>query len=208
MYVEKKFQTLLLFAIATGTAFSATKRDVDCITPSATTTDTTLTARTKTSSTTTSSLSQTSSPASLLPTKAAAAAATDGPNWQAIAAKWRDQLGKTAWKVNDTLVANALKTAQDGNGKMKHELNPGSLAQVLAPGEEYSDYSFEAAFVGGWLCEIPTLPGLGDACEKWGPGWKHNGTGHADVLSGEAYNSIGCAWAGGIWACDLGNGVQ
>ncbi|KAK7754656.1 hypothetical protein SLS62_003440 [Diatrype stigma] len=217
MYVEKKLQALLLFAITAGTALAAPQPSVDCITPGETTTGTTLAKHTKTPSTTVG-LSQTSlsSPSSPLPTsssashpatRAAGAARDDEPDWQGIAAKWRAALGKAAWKVNGTLVANALKTARDGHGKMRHELNPGSLAQVLAPGDEHSDYSFEAAFVGGWLCEIPTLPGLGDACEKWGPGWKHGETGHAEILSSEGYNSIGCAWDGGIWACDLGNGV-
>lgn len=110
-------------------------------------------------------------------------------------------MGMSDLTYDATLEANSLKTVQDGNGQMVHELNPGSMAQVLAPG---SPSEFESCFVGGWLCEIPTLPGLDGICATESQGWSYNGeTGHADILTSSSYSKIGCANADGIWGCDL-----
>merc|ERR1712029_898799 len=96
---------------------------------------------------------------------------------------------------------NALKTVQNSDGSMVHELNPGTMAQVLAPG---TSSDFENVFVGGWLCEIPTLPGLDGVCSTMSAGWSYNGeTGHAKILTATSYSKIGCALYAGIWACDL-----
>lgn len=115
--------------------------------------------------------------------------------------EWRGKLGLSDLTESDTLQGNALKTAQDGNGQMVHELNPGSFAQVLAPG---SADEFEKVFVGGWLCERPDMPGLDGICATMSQGWAYDGqTGHADILTSTAYSKIGCALADGIWACDL-----
>ena len=116
--------------------------------------------------------------------------------------KWRSAMSKKALVQDKTLEANALKTANDGNGQMVHELNPGSMGQVLAPGDANN---FESVFVGGWLCESPNLAGLNGICATMEKGWDHsNGeTGHADILSSTSYSKIGCALAKGIWACDV-----
>jgi hypothetical protein len=45
------------------------------------------------------------------------------------------------------------KTADQSFGGLKHQLNPGSVAQVLAPGEVDE---CEKVYVGGWLCEVPS----------------------------------------------------
>lgn len=114
---------------------------------------------------------------------------------------WRAQLGLSDLTQSDILQSNALKTVQDGNGQMVHELHSGSFAQVLAPG---SADEFEKVFVGGWLCERPDLPGLDGVCTTMSQGWAYDGqTGHADILTSDSYSQIGCAQAVGIWGCDL-----
>lgn len=114
---------------------------------------------------------------------------------------WRSKMGLSQLSQDSTLEGNALKTAQDGNGQMVHELNPGSMAQVLAPG---SADEFEKVFVGGWLCELPNTPGLDGICSSMSAGWSYEGqTGHAEILTSGSYSKIGCANAGGIWSCDL-----
>ncbi|PVI01784.1 hypothetical protein DM02DRAFT_524302 [Periconia macrospinosa] len=102
------------------------------------------------------------------------------------------------------LEANAEKTCREGNGQMVHQLNKGSMGQVLAPGKATD---FEKVFVGGWLCEVPSTPGLGsEVCDKMSQGWNHAGqTGHNEILVGTKNKKIGCAIAGGIWGCDVGN---
>lgn len=122
--------------------------------------------------------------------------------YMAVVNKWRSAGGLKALTQSSKLEGNALKTAQDGNGKMVHELNSGSMAQVLAPG---SASDFEKVYVGGWLCEVPSLAGLNGICNTMDAGWDHsNGeTGHADILTSKSYSNIGCALANGIWACDL-----
>ena len=66
-------------------------------------------------------------------------------------------------------------------------------------------HAFERVFVGGWLCERPTLAGLNGACgSQLADGWDHAGqTGHADILTAPNYKKIGCAFSQGIWGCDL-----
>lgn len=121
--------------------------------------------------------------------------------YMGIVSEWRQKMGMSDLTQDDKLQGNALKTAQDGNGQMKHELNPGSMAQVLAPGDADG---FEKVFVGGWLCERPNISGLDGICSSMSQGWAYNGeTGHADILTSSAYSKIGCALADGIWACDL-----
>lgn len=118
-----------------------------------------------------------------------------------IVNQWRQKMGMSSLSEDNTLQGNAGKTASDGNGQMVHELNPGTMAQVLAPG---SPDEFEKVFVGGWLCERPNLPGLNGICNTMSSGWEYNGeTGHADILTSGSYSKIGCACEGGIWACDL-----
>jgi uncharacterized protein YkwD len=114
--------------------------------------------------------------------------------------EWRQKLKLDPLQHDDQLEANALKTAQDGNGQMVHELNPGSFAQVLAPGQPSE---FEHCFVGGWLCEKPNMDGMDGVCSTASSGWMYTSTGHADILTNPDYKKIGCANAGGIWGCDL-----
>jgi len=135
------------------------------------------------------------------PSASAPAASSNDGTYMSVVAEWRSKMGMSALTEDSTLAANALKTAVDGKGQMIHELNPGSMAQVLAPGDT-SD--FEKCFVGGWLCEVPTLPGLDGICDTMSQGWAYGGeTGHADILSSTSYSKIGCGNAEGIWACDL-----
>lgn len=106
-----------------------------------------------------------------------------------VVSKWRAAGGLSPLTRDSTLEANALKTSTDSVGGLKHELNPGTMAQVLAPG---SPSDFEEVYVGGWLCEIPTLPGLNGICSTASQGWSYDGqTGHADILTSKSYSKIG-----------------
>ena len=110
-----------------------------------------------------------------------------------------DVLGHSQLQYDANLEANALRTAVEGHGQMIHQLFPGTLAQVLGPG---GPFDYDNVLVGGWLCERPDMPGLNGICDNY-RGWLHTTTGHADILTSEAYTRVGCAWDGGIWACDL-----
>ncbi|KAL6702386.1 hypothetical protein ACN47E_002345 [Coniothyrium glycines] len=132
------------------------------------------------------------------PTPSAPAPASNG--YMAVVDEWRGKLGMKALICDSKLESNALDTVQSSNGQMVHKLNSGSFAQVLAPGDD----DFEHVFVGGWLCEIPTLPGLEGVCETASQGWTYQGqTGHAEILTSDSYSKIGCALYAGIWSCDL-----
>ncbi|RAQ98597.1 Transglycosylase-like domain protein [Stemphylium lycopersici] len=114
---------------------------------------------------------------------------------------WRGKMGMRILMHDPKLESNARDTVVASNGIMIHELHPGTLGQVLAPGDAGG---FEHVFVGGWLCEIPSLPGLGNVCLSESDGWAYNGqTGHAEILTSDDYSRIGCALAAGIWCCDL-----
>ena len=130
-----------------------------------------------------------------------ATAPSTSTGYMAIVDEYRTKLGLPALAQSSAREATALKTAQDGNGQMVHQLLPGTFGQVLAPG---GPGDFKHVFVGGWLCEIPTLPGLNGECATQSEGWMYSSTGHADILTSDSYKNIGCANAGGIWACDLG----
>lgn len=131
----------------------------------------------------------------------APAGGSSGGDYMGVVSEWRSKMGMSALAQDSTLQANALKTATDGHGSMVHQLNPGSMGQVLAPGDASG---FEKCFVGGWLCEIPSLPGLDGVCSTMSQGWAYGGqTGHAEILSSTKYSKIGCGFAEGIWACDL-----
>ncbi|KAK5446251.1 hypothetical protein LTS15_009947 [Exophiala xenobiotica] len=124
-------------------------------------------------------------------------------DYMSIVAKWRSAGGLPALTQDSTLEGNALKTSTNSVGGLIHELNPGTMAQVLAPG---STSDFEEVYVGGWLCEIPTLPGLDGICSTASQGWAYGGqTGHATILTSTSYTKIGCAIASNtnVWACDL-----
>ena len=120
-----------------------------------------------------------------------------------IVGEWRWRLGLSQLQYDSHLESNALDTVISSNGQMIHKLNPGTFAQVLAPGRCGNLDDFYSLFVGGWLCERPDLPGLNGICANY-PGWSHGGqTGHADILTSPSYSRIGCACAVDIWSCDL-----
>ena len=126
--------------------------------------------------------------------------ASTSTGYMGIVDEWRGKLGLSQLTQDGKLEANALKTAQDGNGQMVHQLNDGSKAQVLAPGQPDEFYK---VFVGGWLCERPDMNGMDGVCSSASSGWYYTSTGHADILTSPDYSKIGCAQAGGIWSCDL-----
>lgn len=118
-----------------------------------------------------------------------------------VVTEWRAKLGLSALEFSAELESNALDVVIEGNGKMVHKLNKGTFGQVLAPGDADK---FEYVFVGGWLCEMANLPGLGDACAQFSKGWDYQGqTGHAEILTSPNYSKIGCSNREGIWCCDL-----
>ena len=144
--------------------------------------------------------------------------------------KWRGKylVPNLAWSAQ--LAANAQKTGNDNGGSTQHhELNPGSMAQVICPGQQnpatnyLPDTPFELSYVA-WLCEEPQDPQLINdnginQCQlevanlhiQDSPGQ----TGHHDILVSPSYQTIGCAFAvnpavsttstyQGLWICDLG----
>jgi hypothetical protein len=132
---------------------------------------------------------------------ATCALTSSGNNYMVIVNQWRRNLSKGALVRNSKLESNAKDTVMSSNGQMVHRLNKGTYAQVLAPA---TAEDFENAFVGGWLCERPGLPGLDGVCTALSRGWDYRGqTGHADILISPQYSKIGCNWHADIWACDL-----
>jgi len=127
--------------------------------------------------------------------------------YMAIVSEYRSKMGLPALTQDSKLEANALDCAVSGNGQMVHKLNPGTFAQVLAPGPDNclnDPKAFTHVYVGGWLCEVPNAAGLDGVCASQSDGWNYQGqTGHAEILTNTAYSKIGCAEAGGIVACDL-----
>ncbi|EXJ56614.1 hypothetical protein A1O7_06958 [Cladophialophora yegresii CBS 114405] len=131
------------------------------------------------------------------PTSAPASTGASGGqgDYMSVVSKMRAAGGLPPLTQDSKLEANALKTSQDSTNGLQHELNPGTFAQVLAPG---SPDNFESVYVGGWLCELPNLPGLDGICSSAAQGWDHsNGeTGHAEILTSTKYSKIGCAISG------------
>lgn len=154
---------------------------------------------------------QTWAPAPTTETPTATATAAPAPpssggsgGYMDIVNQWRSAGGLPSLTQDSTLEGNALKTSTDSTNGLEHELNPGTFAQVLAPGT-FAD--FESIYVGGWLCEIPSLPGLNGICSTEAQGWDHSDgeTGHADILTSTKYTKIGCASSSStqVMACDL-----
>ena len=137
------------------------------------------------------------------PTSSAPAAEPTTGGYMDIVSEWRAKMGMKELECDPMLEKNAQKVVEDGNGVMRHELNDGTMGQVLAPGDPDMK-SFLHVFVGGWLCEIPSLPGLDGVCSTMSDGWSYEGqTGHAEILTSDAYTKIGCRNHKGIWCCDL-----
>lgn len=122
-------------------------------------------------------------------------------NYMSVIEKWRAALGLIPLTYDSALEANALKTCTDGNGRMVHNLNPGSLAQVLATGNMHVE--FERILVGGWLCEKRDVKVLHDVCPAFSIGWAYTSTRHAEILTSMIHTKIGCATFGGVTGCDL-----
>lgn len=117
-------------------------------------------------------------PSTPAPSSAPVATPGGGGDWFDIANKWRVAGGKPAFTESAKLVANAQDTADNSVGGLIHKLNPGTFAQVLAPGDASN---FESVYLGGWLCELPNSPGLNGVCATASGGWNHEGqTGHAE----------------------------
>lgn len=112
--------------------------------------------------------------------------------------KYRAIMNVPALSHSDVLQANVQKTLDDHPGQMVHELNPGTLAQVLAQGD---CADFESALKYGWICEIPSLLPPG-SCD--GSTYDYGGqTEHAEIVSSTDYTQVACACEQGIWGCDL-----
>jgi len=126
---------------------------------------------------------------------------TPSKGYMDVVSEWRAKLDMEALIHDPELETNAMDTVVAGNGSRTHKLNPGTFGQVIAPGKLDT---FSDVFVGGWLCEIPDLPGLGDTCASQSAGWMYNGqTGHAEILTSKEYSRIGCALYANVWCCDL-----
>ncbi len=151
---------------------------------------------------------------------------SDGVSLLTTINKWRKiyQLAELAW--SSKLEKNALKTGTDGGGvNQNHELNDGSMAQVITPGmvvpygDLKGDSCFELSYVA-WLCEKSSDPQLKsdgtDQCKLVSDDLHmyYSDTGHYDILTSKSYKNIGCAFAKnpnagtqtpyqGLWVCDL-----
>jgi hypothetical protein len=132
-----------------------------------------------------------------------AAPAPSASGYMGIVEEWRQKLGLKQLACDSHLESNAMDTVVASNGEMIHKLNSGTYGQTLAPGDD-TVTSFEKVFVGGWLCEIPTMAGLDGVCSTMSEGWSYEGqTGHAEILTSPNYSKIGCANHAGIWCCDF-----
>jgi hypothetical protein len=121
--------------------------------------------------------------------------------YMGVVAKWRSKMGLKELTQSSKLEGTSMDTVKSSPGVMKHKLNSGVYGQVLADG---GADEFEHVFLGGWLCEIPSLPGLDGACQQASNGWDYQGqTGHADILTNTQYTQIGCSNYDGVWCCDL-----
>lgn len=100
---------------------------------------------------------------------------TTSPDANAMLAtinKWRTAYNKPQLTWSQDLVASSAKTGSDNNGKGGETFKHGGAgnAEVMTPGGETAGgadlkgYSpFEASYILGWLCEVPTGPVAG-AC--------------------------------------------
>ena len=152
---------------------------------------------------------------------------SDGTSLLQTANYWRDQYGLPHFTWDAQLEKNALKTGTDGRGQNQvHQLNPGTMAQVITPGmvvkyggDLGGDTPFELSYCA-WLCEVPsnTLKAGGkDQCNLVDKNLHmyYSDTGHYDILTSPTYTKMGCAFSHnpdtdnntpyqGLWVCDLG----
>lgn len=168
-----------------------------------------------------------STPVSESASKSDGSPLSDGKSLLQTANYWRDQYGLPHFTWDAQLEKNALKTGTDGRGQNQvHQLNPGTMAQVITPGmvvkyggDLGGDTPFELSYCA-WLCEVPsnTLKADGkDQCSlvEKNLHMYYSDTGHYDILTSKSYTKIGCAFADnpdtdnntpyqGLWVCDLG----
>lgn len=110
------------------------------------------------------------------------------------------KIGVRQLNYDSKLESNAAAAAAAAGGTMTHQLNSGTMAQVIAPGTPDMK-SFESVFIGGWICEVGQS---GVDCPEWTGPWNHEGqTGHADILMNGGYKSMGCHCGDDMWFCDL-----
>ena len=123
--------------------------------------------------------------------------------YMGVVNEWRNKMGMPELKMNSFLQKSAEHVVMYSKGQMIHHLYDGTGGQVLAPGDAGNE-GFTKVFVGGWLCEMPGLPGLNGVCNEMSKGWAYEGqTGHAKILTDPQYQYIGCALDQGIWCCDV-----
>lgn len=152
---------------------------------------------------------------------------SDGVHLLTTINKWRKTYNLPLLKWNHQLELNALKTGTDGAGYYQnHELNPGTMAQVITPGMSVKyggdlggDTPFELSYVA-WLCESSSDPELKsdgkDQCKLVDQNLHmyYEDKGHYEILTHKEYTDIGCAFADdpnkgndtpyqGLWVCDL-----
>ena len=152
---------------------------------------------------------------------------SDGVHLLTTINKWRKIYNLPLLKWNHQLELNALKTGNDGAGYYQnHELNPGTMAQVITPGMSVKyggdlggDSPFELSYVA-WLCESSSDAELTsdgkDQCKLVDDNLHmyYEDKGHYDILTRKSYTNIGCAFADnpnsgidtpyqGLWVCDL-----
>lgn len=142
----------------------------------------------------------------------------------AVANKYRSLYGLPAFKWSSQLKANAAKTGEDNGGvNMNHELNSGSMGQVITPGLATASPSvdlgglspFEAAYLS-WMCEKSSDSEISKFCPimQSAMHMMYSSTGHYDILTSSSYSSIGCKFVAnpaasssspyqGIWTCDV-----
>jgi len=114
--------------------------------------------------------------------------------------KYKKLYGLADFKWSTTLTANALKTgkANGGGTTMNHQLNPGSMGQVitprLAPGSTFDKSElggitpFELSY-NACMCEVPDSRLKCDLVSKV-LNMQYPSTGHHDILVAE-YKAIG-----------------
>lgn len=152
---------------------------------------------------------------------------SDGVHLLTTINKWRKIYNLPLLRWNHQLELNALKTGTDGAGYYQnHELNPGTMAQVITPGMSVKyggdlggDSPFELSYVA-WLCESSSDAELKsdgkDQCKLVDDNLHmyYDDKGHYDILTQSSYTKIGCAFADnpnsgndtpyqGLWVCDL-----
>ncbi|KID94569.1 hypothetical protein MAJ_09461, partial [Metarhizium majus ARSEF 297] len=125
----------------------------------------------------------------------------DEPAYMQLVNKWMDGCNLRHFKHDSLLENNAFKTSEKANGRLQHHMFEGTMGQVMAMGDMSK---FESCFVGGWLCEVPSLLTDPKSCDQYGAGWNHGGqTGHAEILSDKKYTKIGCKDYNNILTCDV-----